>query len=110
MRPTPFTRPTIVAAAEILERHTQASFDTMVLRLALESQIPEGAGLSVAKKCGLVARAVIARPDLVVHTLDGSVTLTEALVREAVALVRPRFASPVTAMLSRRTKRRIRLD
>ena len=101
MRPTPFTRPTIVAAAEMLERHTQASFDTMVLRLALEKQIPEGAGLSVAKKCGLVARAVIARPDLVVHTLDGSVTLTEALVREAVALVRPRFASPAQAALLR---------
>lgn len=101
MRQAPFTRPTIVAAAQMLERHTQASFDTMVLRLALEDQIPEGAGLSVAKKCGLVARAVIARPDLVVHTLDGSVTLTEALVREAVALVRPRFTWPEQTALLR---------
>lgn len=101
MRQAPFTRPTIVAAAQMLERHTQASFDTMVLRLALEDQIPEGVGLSVAKKCGLVARAVIARPDLVVHTLDGSVTLTEALVREAVALVRPRFTWPEQTALLR---------
>lgn len=101
MRLVPFTRPTIVAAAEMLEHHTQASFETMVLRLALESQIPEGAGLSVAKKCGLVARVVIARPDLVVHTLDGSVTLTEALVREAVALVRPHFASLAQSALLR---------
>lgn len=101
MRAAPFTRPTILAAAEMLGRHTQASFDTMVLRLALEDEIPEGSGLSVAKKCGLVARAVLARPDQVVHTLDGSVTLPEALVREAVALVRPRFTWPEQTALSR---------
>lgn len=101
MRPVPFTRPTIVAAAEMLERHTQASFDTMLLRLALENQIPESSGISVAKKCGLVARAVIARPDVVVHTLDGTVTLAEALVREAVSLVRARFPSPAQTALLR---------
>ena len=85
----------------MLERHTQASFDTMVLRLTLEDQIPEGAGLSVAKKCGLVARAVLARPDYIVQTLDGSVTLAEAIVREAVALVRPRFTWPEQTALLR---------
>lgn len=101
MRPAPFTRPTMIAAAEMLERHTQASFDTMVLRLALEEEIPAGTSLSVAKKCGLVARAVLARPDHVVHTLDGSVTLAEALVREAVALVRPRLTWPQQTALLR---------
>lgn len=101
MRAAPFTRPTIVAAAEMLERHTQASFDTMVLRLALENEIPDGVGLSVAKKCGLAARAVLSRPDHVVQTLDGSVTLAEALVREAVALVRPRFSWPQQTALLR---------
>jgi len=85
----------------MLERHTQASFDTMVLRLALEDEIPEGGGVSVAKKCGLVARAVFTRPDQIVDTLDGSVTLTEALVREAVALVRSSFTLPQQTALLR---------
>ena len=101
MRPAPFTRPTIIAAAEMLERHTQASFDTMVLRLALEDEVPAGAGLSVAKKCGLVARAVLVRSDRIVLTLGGSVTLAEALVREAVGLIRPRFTWPQQTALLR---------
>lgn len=85
----------------MLQRHTQASFDTMVLRLTLEDQIPEGAGHSVIKKCGLVARAVLDRPNLVVHTLDGNVTLAEALVREAVELVRPSSTWPEQTALLR---------
>ncbi|WP_298089171.1 hypothetical protein [uncultured Sphingomonas sp.] len=85
----------------MLERHTQASFDTMILRLALEGEIPDGTGLSVPKKLGMVARAVLARPDHVVHTLDGSATLAEALVREAVALVRPHFTWPQQTALLR---------
>ncbi len=50
MRPSPFTRPTLIAATEIQERHTQASFDQMTLRLGLEDAIPDGTGFSVAKK------------------------------------------------------------
>lgn len=40
MRLTPFTRPTVLAAVELLELHTQARFDQMVLRLGLEASRP----------------------------------------------------------------------
>lgn len=56
MRPAQFTRPTNVAAAEMLERHTQANFDTMVFRVARGNQIPEGAHL------GRMLRSLAARP------------------------------------------------
>jgi len=100
VRLTPFTRPTVVAAVEFLERHSQASFDQLVLRLALENEIPSGAGLSVAKKCGLLGRAVVRRPTQVVQTVEGAATLAEAVVREAVKLLRPEPAfSDQTALL-----------
>lgn len=95
MRSAPFTRPTIVAAAKMLDRLTQADFDTMVLRLALEDEIPDGPGLSVPKKSNIVARLTLQRPDQSVVTIDGTMTLAEAVVREAVPLVRPQFPSPV---------------
>jgi hypothetical protein len=48
MRAKPFSRPTLIAAVELLEGHTQARFNQMVLRLGLENEIDSG-GLSVAK-------------------------------------------------------------
>ena len=33
MRAQPFTRPTLIAAVELLEGHSQARFNQMVLRL-----------------------------------------------------------------------------
>jgi hypothetical protein len=33
MRTTPFTRPTVVAAVEVLEWHSQSRFNQMVIRL-----------------------------------------------------------------------------
>lgn len=94
MRSEPFTRPTLIAAVELLERHTQASFDHMVLRLGLENEISDGAGLSVAKKCGQLGRLVIQRTSNVVDTIDGRVTLGEAIVREALQMLNMRFKTP----------------
>jgi hypothetical protein len=39
MRARPFTRPTLIAAVELLEGHSQARFNQMVLRLGLEDEI-----------------------------------------------------------------------
>jgi len=49
MRAKPFSRPTLIAAVELLEVHSQARFNQMVLRLGLENEIDSGTGLSVAK-------------------------------------------------------------
>lgn len=91
MRPTPFTRPTLLAAVELLERHTQASFDQMTLRLGMENEVIDGSGISVGKKVGQLGRVVVQRTSDVIYTVEGTMTLGEAVVREAVALLNPRF-------------------
>jgi hypothetical protein len=100
MRPTPFTRPTLIAASEMLERHTQASFDQMTLRLGLEDDVSPGAGLSVAKKCGQIGRLLVQRAASIIDTVQGTMTLGEAVVREAILLLHSGFEMPVqTAFL-----------
>jgi hypothetical protein len=87
MRAKPFSRPTLIAAVELLEHHTQARFNQMVLRLELEDEIGSETALSVAKKCDALGRIVVQRSDTVVHTIDGTATLGEAVVREALQLL-----------------------
>lgn len=89
MRPAPFTRPTLLAAIELLELHSQARFNQVVLRLGLENEVPQGTDLSVGKKCAILGRAVLQRPHGVLDTLDGPMTLWEAAVREAAHLAHP---------------------
>jgi hypothetical protein len=89
MRPAPFTRPTIIAATELLDVLSQAGINKVVMRLALESDVPLGAELSVAKKCALIAQAVMQRPGVIIDTLEGPMTLGEAVVRQAVQVVDP---------------------
>lgn len=90
-----FTRPTIVAAVALLsDRLTQAAFNHMVLRIGLENDIPSDTSLSVSKKGDRLGRIVMQRPDEPVETLDGSVALAEAVVREAVELTLPEPFQP----------------
>ncbi|KZK84937.1 hypothetical protein PsAD13_01471 [Pseudovibrio sp. Ad13] len=91
MRSIAFTRPTVIAAIELLEKHTQAKFNQMILRLRLEDDIPSETSLSVAKKCDLLGRLVVKQPDACIDTLEGPMTLNEAVVREAIRLV-PEFS------------------
>ena len=50
MRSAPFTRPTLIAAVEHLEQHSQARFNQRVLRLGLEDEISSSTALSVAAR------------------------------------------------------------
>ena len=83
-----FSRVTLVAAAEVLGVHSQATFDQMVIRLELESEISADTKTSIPKKCALLARIVTQRSEKVVETLEGLVPLADAVVREAVAVTR----------------------
>lgn len=83
-----FSRVTLVAATEVLGLHSQATFDQMVIRLELESEISADTRTSIQKKCALLARIVAQRPNNVVETLEGPVPLGDAVVREAVAVAR----------------------
>lgn len=88
MRNNHFTRPSVTTALTLLElRLSQAKFEHLVLRLGLEQFIPSGTGLSVSKKAAMLGRTVLSPTGATqVQTLDGTVTLTEAVVREAVAV------------------------
>lgn len=83
-----FSRLTLVYATEFLEYHSQAAFNQMVVRLELEQEIPANTGVSVQKKCSTLARIVTSRPDTPLDTLEGRTSLGEAVIREAVAIVR----------------------
>ncbi|WP_426268862.1 hypothetical protein ACN9MB_11100 [Dyella kyungheensis] len=89
MRQGPFSRPTVVAATELLEQHTQARFNQMVVRLELENDVSQDTTVSVGKKIAALGKIVVARADQVLQTVDGPVTLAEAVVREAAQLAQP---------------------
>lgn len=101
MRATPFTRPTLVAAVEFLQQHTQAAFDQLVLRLGLEKDITSGTATSVARKCALLGQIVVQSSDSIIDTLYGSMTLGEAVVREAVQLAQRTTAHPLQIAFAR---------
>lgn len=86
MRSHPFTRPTIIAAVEFLgEQLTQAKFDQLVLRLALENELALGSGLSLTARSARLGEAIIRQAGRGVQTAEGAMTLGEAAVREAVS-------------------------
>jgi hypothetical protein len=89
MREKPFTRPTIVAANELVAQaaRNHAEINKLILRLGLEDEIPDDTSLSIERKCDRLGRIVLARSADIVATVDGTFTLAEAYVRQAVAFV-----------------------
>lgn len=85
----------------MLEQHSQARFNQVVLRLGLEDEISSSTGLSVAKKCDLLGRIVVQRAETVLDTLDGSMTLGEAVIRQAAQLAQPDAKHPLQAAFAR---------
>ncbi len=83
-----FSRVTLVAASELLEMHTQAAFNQMAIRLELEQVIPANTAMNVQRKRAELVGIVVRKPDTSLDTLEGRMTLGEAVVREAVAIAR----------------------
>lgn len=79
---------TLIAATELLEGHSQAAFNQMVLRLELEEQIPPDTRISVQKKCAQLGRIVVRHATMPLETLEGRTLLGKAVVQEAVAIAR----------------------
>ncbi len=87
MRSNHFTRPTISAAFSLISvAQTQAGFEQMVLRLGQEAGLSLNFEISVGRKSVMLHRLLLTKPDEVIQTVDGQITLVEAVVREAVAL------------------------
>jgi len=90
MTAVPFTRPTIIAAVAFIDKNLiQAAFNHLVLRLSLENEITSDTAISVSKKADMLGRIVVQRPADRIDTLEGSMSLAEAVIREAVQLMRP---------------------
>jgi hypothetical protein len=88
MRSQPFSKPTLLAAVDLLDsRLSQARFNQLLIRLGMEDIVPLDTNVSVAKKAALLAKEVVKQGAKTLSTLEGSVTLTEAVVREAVRLM-----------------------
>ena len=101
MRSAPFTRPTLVAAVELLEQHTHARFNQMVLRLGLEDEVTASTTLSVANKCALLGRIVVQRAEAVCDTLEGTMSLGEAVIRQAAQLALEQSDHPLQTAFAR---------
>lgn len=101
MKSMPFTRPTLIAAVELLEQHSQARFNQMVLRLGLEDEITSSTSLSVAKKSDLLGRLVVRRAETVLDTLEGNMTLGEAVIRQAAKLAQRDSEHPLQTTFAR---------
>jgi hypothetical protein len=102
MKTKPFTRPTIIAAVEFLQTMlSQARFNMQVVRLGLDDEIPMDESKSVAKKAALLASALTRDAARVIDTVDGAMTLGEAAVRSAVAVLVPGYATPEQASFLR---------
>jgi hypothetical protein len=102
LQPTPFTRATLIAAVELLEQLSQAKFSQLVLRLELENEIFPAGQASVPQKCAMLGNIVVSRANAAVASVDGLISLGEAVVREALALLR--LPSPLTPWKSETTK------
>lgn len=82
MRQRPFTRPTILAAIELLKQQlSQARFGQMLLSVGLEAVVTPDTTPKMATALG---RAVMEHGHRTVDTLAGTVTISEAVVRAAV--------------------------
>ncbi len=90
MRAKPFTRPTIIAANELIAHRisTHAEINRIMLRLGLEQDIAADSSLTIERKCDVAGRIVLDRGAVIIETIDGALTLAEAFVREAVGLCR----------------------
>lgn len=86
MRQNHFTRPTIAAALSLLkERLTAANLDMFIFEIGLSTRID--ASLTSPKKAVQLAYALESSGGHQVATLDGLVTMTEAVVRKAVVVM-----------------------
>ena len=82
----PFTRPTIIAAANLLADFTHSEFDNLSLQFGLETRITSGTGVSKQVKANELSRVALSHEPLLVQTSEGTMSLQEAMVRAAMTV------------------------
>ena len=87
--PTTFSRPTIVAATEILSRYSHGEFALLALKFGLEEKIGPTSVPNLSMKASIVGKFVLEQPSAVLPTADGEKTRAAVLVEEAVKRYNP---------------------
>ena len=82
----PFTRPTIIAAANLLADFTHSEFDNLMLQFGLETKIASGNTVSRQVKANELSRVAVGDEPLMVQTSEGAMSLQEAMVRAAMTV------------------------
>jgi hypothetical protein len=89
--PFRFSRPSLVAATELLARHSHGEFAIIALKFGLQDKIPTGSFPNLTIKAATVAAFVVEQPDALVATPAGERTRAELLVTEAVRKFNPHY-------------------
>jgi hypothetical protein len=83
---TPFSRPTVIAAANLLTDFTQKEFDNLMIQFGLEDRIDAGPGMPKQYKANALAKIALGEPDQMVETSTGEMSLVEAMIRQAMTV------------------------
>ncbi len=82
----PFTRPTIIAAANLLTDFAHSGFDNLMLQFGLDARVTSGSGISKQVKANELSRIALNDEPLSVQTSQGTISLQEAMVRAAMTV------------------------
>jgi hypothetical protein len=86
--PAKFSRPTLVAATELLARYSHGNFTVVALKFGLQDKIPAA---NLISKAAAVTRFVLEDPDAMIATSNGDQTRAEILVTLAAKKFNPHF-------------------
>ncbi len=78
-----FSRPTIIAACNLLSDFGHSQFDNLMLQFGAEDRVTSGGGYSLQNKANDLARFVLGNPSFQVDLSEGSMSLQEAIVHKA---------------------------
>ena len=79
----PFTRPTLIAAANLLADFTHSQFDNLMFQFGLETRVTSGTVVSKQVKANELSSVVLGDEGISVETSEGAMSLAEAMVRAA---------------------------
>ncbi|MBX9865141.1 MAG: hypothetical protein K2Y42_20555 [Hyphomicrobium sp.] len=99
--PATFSRPTIIAATELITRVGHGAFALLALKFGLEKQIPTASAPNLSIKARTVGEFVLEEPAALLPTADGNKTRSAVLVEEAVKQYNPHYPSDADAVFRR---------
>lgn len=81
-----FSRPTIIVACDLLTNFNHSDFDGLMIQFGVEDRVTSRGGYSLKKKANDLTRVVLGNPFLQVDSVEGAMSLQEAIVRAATGI------------------------